>query len=457
MNVITRGAKNTLRSPLRSGAIVLMFAISIALIVSMLVARSSVNTKINEVKASAGTSITIRPAGVMGPMGGGDPLTAAQLSTIQNTTNISSTVLTLTDQVSSDDTSLTASLELGSFGRRNQESTSESSSTSQQTNMPTMTPRITVTGTNDVNSVSTDGTELNISSGESIEAEGSANVALIGTKLATKNSLAVGDSFTLYGETFTVKGVYETGNTFQDGGIIVPLTALQTVTNQTDVVNSIIATVKSSDNVETVVESLKTSLGDDVDITSDIQRAEESVTSLESISALALTGVIAASAAGAAIVLLAMIMVVRERRREIGVMKAIGGQDSKVVGQFIIEGLTLTFIGAVVGILLGVMVSGPMTTSMASSGTNSSYSNSRSTERGQVGAGSEAPSGGGPGEMMRGGFEQLKTNTAQVTASLTPEVFITASLVIVAISLIGTAVPAWLTARIRPAEVLRNE
>lgn len=73
MNVITRGVKNSLRSPIRSGAIILMFAISIALVLSMLVARSSVMSKIDEVKATAGTSITIRPAGTMGDMGGGDP------------------------------------------------------------------------------------------------------------------------------------------------------------------------------------------------------------------------------------------------------------------------------------------------------------------------------------------------------------------------------------------------
>jgi putative ABC transport system permease protein len=71
MNVVSRGMRNAFRSPLRTGAIVLMLAISIGLILSMLVARSSVNNKINEVKATAGTSVTISPAGVMGFAGGG--------------------------------------------------------------------------------------------------------------------------------------------------------------------------------------------------------------------------------------------------------------------------------------------------------------------------------------------------------------------------------------------------
>ncbi|MFZ1302207.1 MAG: FtsX-like permease family protein, partial [Candidatus Microsaccharimonas sp.] len=394
MNVLTRGVKNALRSPLRSGAIVLMFAISIALILSMLVARSSVQAKINEVKATAGTNITIRPAGVMGGMGGGNPLTAAQLTTIESTANVSSTTLTLTDQMGTDDTNLESSQELGAFGQRQMRFESSESSnitapegtTEDTSTRPAMTPRITVTGTNDVNSVTSDGGELNITSGTTIDADGEGLEALVGSSLATKNSLEVGDTFTAYGSTVTVKGIYTTDNAFQDSGIIMPLTTLQTLTDQADVVNTVIATVNSSDNVASTVESLKTALGDDADITSEVERAQSSVESLESISSLALAGVIGAAIAGAAIVLLAMIMVVRERRREIGVMKAVGGTDGKVVGQFTIEGLTLTLIGTVIGIVLGVLVSGPMTTSLVSS-----QSSTNSTQTAQTG---NRPTGG---------------------------------------------------------------
>lgn len=450
MNVLTRGVKNTLRSPIRSGAIVLMFAISIALILSMLVARSSVQTKINEVKATAGTAITIRPAGVMGAMGGGDPLTTEQLNTITSTAHITSTTLTLTDQVATDSTSLESSLELGAFGRRAQEGSSDTANSTLAT-PPAMTPRITATGTNDVNSVSTNGSDLTISSGESIDATSTDNVALVGKGLAEKNSLSAGDTFTLYDTSFTVKGIYETGNTFQDSGLIVPLKTLQTITDQEDAVNTILATVDSSDNVSSTVSALESALGDNADITSEVERAESSVSSLESIASLALTGVIAASLAAAAIILLAMIMVVRERRREIGVMKAIGGTDGKVVGQFIFEGLTLTVFGAIIGLALGVVASGPMTTSLVSSQSSSSTTARPGiASNGQVGQ-------GGPGGMMRGGFDQLQTNAAQVSASLTPEIISVAAGVTLLIALVGTAIPAWLTARVRPAEVLRSE
>jgi putative ABC transport system permease protein len=118
MNVLTRGVRNALRSPLRSGAIIIMLAISIGLVLAMLVAQTSVNTKIQEVKASTATGITIHPAGIEGGMGGGDPLTAEQISKIKNTSHVSSVTSTLTDQMGEDDTNLTPSFELESFGKR---------------------------------------------------------------------------------------------------------------------------------------------------------------------------------------------------------------------------------------------------------------------------------------------------------------------------------------------------
>lgn len=458
MNVLSRGVKNTLRSPIRSGAIVLMFAISIALILSMLVARSSVMSKIDEVKATAGTDITIRPAGTFGPMGGGDPLTADQLKEIESTNHIASTTLTLTDQLSSDDTTLESSLEFGGFGRAQQNNSNSSDATIPTGGIAAMTPSITLTGTNDVNSVSTDGNDLEITSGETIDAMGSENEALIGSSVAEKNNLSVGDTFTAYDTEIKVAGIFETGNQFQDSGVIIPLKTLQTITDQTDVVSSVIATVDSSDNVASTVEALESSLGEDADITSEVQRAEDSVSSLEGIASLALTGVIAAAIAGAAIVLLAMIMVVRERRREIGVMKAIGGTDGKVVGQFITEGLTLTVFGAVIGMVLGILVSGPMTTSLVSSqeSTTSTQQMRGGPDMAATSDTAERPTGGPSGTIGRG-FAQIQNNATQVTASLTPEIIAIALGVTVFISLIGTAIPAWFTARVRPAEVLRTE
>jgi putative ABC transport system permease protein len=415
----------------------------------MLVAKSSVDNKITSVKSNAGTSITISPAGVSGFAGGGDPLTSDQLAAIKNTANIVSTSATLSDQMGTSDTNLTASLEMGSFGQRQQRFENNSNSSDTRTtnsSMPMPTPRTSATGTTNPNSVSTNGSSLNITSGTTIDGNSSDLVALVGSDIATKNNLSVGSTFTAYSKTITVSGIFKTDNKFQDSGIIMPLATVQSLTSQTGSVSSVTAKVNSSDNVDAVVTSLKSSLGDKADIVSEAQQAADSVSSLESISSIALMGVIGATIAGAIIVLIAMIMIVRERRREIGVIKAIGGSDKKVISQFITEALTLTVIGSIIGLSLGVIVSGPMTTSLVSNQENNSTISSRP----------DSVSNKQPGMMGRG-MEQISNSLTQITSSVTPQTFAMAIGITFVIAIVGSATPAWFIAKIRPAEVLRSE
>lgn len=450
MNVITRGMRNALRSPVRSGAIVVMLAISIGLILAMLVARTGVNEKVAEVKASTATGITISPAGFSGGLGGGNPLTAAQVKTISTTAHVSSVTATLTDQLGSTDTNLTPSLDLGSLGKRFQrfdiQKMGGDSANAGSSANPLFTPRTSVTGT--TNPAATI-TSSQLTSGAMIDGNSSSMVALVGKTLATKNNLSVGSTFTAYGQTITVKGIFSSGNTFQDSGIIMPLNTIQTLTSQPGAVSSVTATADSSDNVANVVSALKSSLGSAADITSQQEQAANSLAPLQGIASLALSGVVGAAIAGAVIILLSMIMVVRERRREIGVIKAIGGTNAKVITQFITEALTLTVIGGVIGLALGVAVSGPLTQSLVSSSQNSTPS--------KGGGGFQRGVGGGLVGGFQGARTQLASNIKTVSATVTPQVFLEGIGLILLIAIIGSAVPAWSIARVRPAEVLRTE
>jgi putative ABC transport system permease protein len=435
-----------------------MLAISIGLIVAMLAAKSGVETKIGQVKSQSATAITVRPAGIQGFGGGGDPLTADQVVTVTKTAHVSNVTSTLTDQLGSTDTNLTPSLNLGSFGKRIQRFESqdgESGVASQMfANRPAPTPRTTVIGTTDANSVATNGGTLTISSGATIDGNANDDEALIGKDLASKNNLSVGSTFTAYSQTFTVKGIYTTGNTFQDSGIIIPIATLQNLTQQPVAVTELAVNADSSDNVASVVSSLKSSLGDKADITSEQQRAENSVSSLGSISNLATSGVVGATIAAGVIVLLTMTMIVRERKREIGVIKAIGGTNFKVITQFMAEALTLTIIGGAVGIAMGIAVSGSITQGLVDSQANASNGQ-------QTGAGGPGGAGGfgGHGNFAQR-FQQFG-GTAQrglqaVTSSVTPTTIATGAGLTLLIAILGSALPAWFIARIRPAEVLRG-
>jgi len=455
MNVISRGIRGALRSPIRAGAIIVMLAISIGLIIAMLAARAGVENKVTSVKQTAATGITVRPAGINGFAGGGNPLTAAQVATVSKTAHVASTVSTLTDQLGSDDTNLTPSLELGSFGQRAQRFESSGGSSNQafsapaggsaSTEMRMPMPRTTVTGTTDPNSIAQNGGSLTISSGTTITGNASDNEALVGKDLATKNNLSPGSTFTAYGQTFTVKGIYTTGNTFQDSGIIMPLATVQNLTSQQGAVTELVVNADSSDTVAAIVASLKSSLGSTVDITSQQQRAEQSVASLGSISNLAMTGVVGATIASSVIVLLTMTMIVRERKREIGVIKAIGGTNGKVITQFMTEALTLTIIGGIIGLALGVAVSGSITQGLVDAQANSSQ---------QAGPGG---AGGGFGRRFQQFGGTAERGLQAITSSVTPATLATGIGLTLLIAIVGSAIPAWLIARIRPAEVLRTE
>jgi len=47
-----------------------------------------------------------------------------------------------------------------------------------------------------------------------------------------------------------------------------------------------------------------------------------------------------------------MLVSVTERTREIGIRKAIGANRSSIMSQFLIEALTISFVGCVIGIIL---------------------------------------------------------------------------------------------------------
>jgi len=446
MNVITRGVRNALRSPLKSGAIVLILAISIGLVLAMMVARSSVNAKINEVKSVTATNVTISPAGFQGGMGGGDALTNDQAKKVASTAHVSSVTSTLTDQMSADDTNLTPSLSLGNLGKRQMRFMNSENFGGPSTRIEEPAPHTSVIGTSDA-PASVGATQL--TSGSMINGDDNSLEALVGKNLAEKNNLSTGSTFTAYGKTITVKGIFSTGNAFQDSGVIMPLATVQALTAQPEAISSIVAKVDSSDNVSSTVTALRSALGDKADIVSEQDQIANSVKPLEGIANLALAGVIGAAVAGAVIILLAMIMIVRERRREIGVIKAIGGTNVKVIGQFITEALTLTIVGGVIGLTFGVAVSGPMTQSLVS-GTTNTTGHGGPTQMAHA-------SGAVRNSFIGGAAGQLQTNIKNVTASMTPQLFAGSVGIILLMAIIGSAIPAFLIARVRPAEVLRAE
>ena len=154
---------------------------------------------------------------------------------------------------------------------------------------------------------------------------------------------------------------------------------------------------------------------------------------------------VGATLAGGVITLLTMIMVVRERRREIGVMKAIGSSNIKTVGQFMSEALTLTSLGLVVGLLFAVVAATPITNALVSN----SQASSQTSSNGQLGG----PRPGG----FRGFAAAGVTNLQTIETSVGWSTLGYGALAAFAIAAIGSAAPAFLISKVRPSEVMRAE
>jgi len=484
MSVLSRGFKNAFRNTIRTVSIVVILALSIALAVVMLLSVKAVDAKITDVKASVGNTITVTPAGARGFAGGGTPLTTDQLDQVASTKHVASAVGSLQDRVRTEGsstggpigqnanavTNLVSPITPGVIGQQNNGGASSSTDIAP----PDFTLPITFTGATDptstrVNQVNS----FTITSGTTIDGSSSDNVALVGKDLAEKNSLSVGSTFRAYGQDITVKGIYDTGNTFTNAGVIMPLAALQELSGQTGI-TSIDVKVDSVDNLDATVSALQKELGTTADVTSDATSASDTVSSLDNIRTIALYSFVGALVAGSVIILLSMVMIVRERRREIGVLKAIGSSNSKISLQFVTEALTLTLAAAAVGILIGIVLANPVldvlvksesssTTASATFGPGAGPGNgpvfNADGGNGNNGNGAQRP---GPpqgvnfGDVGRG-FTNFGDTLSNLSTTVGLDVLLYGLIAAILIAILGSAVPSYLIARIRPAEIMRVE
>lgn len=454
MNTVTRGIRNAFRNVIRTGSIVLILSLSIGLIIAMLAARQAVSDKIETVKSSSGNTITVSPAGARGFEGGGTALTVDQLASVASITHVTKVVNTLSDRLTTSDTSLESSIEPGALGERNANNSgvgfqppagmdSDISSGSDSSTTRTFTMPVTVTGVSDTSSIG-GGSDITWESGEAFDASSDEDVAVIGSAMATKNSLSVGSTFTAYsGTTIKVVGIYKTDDTFNNSGVYVPLKTLQRLSEQTDAVTSSTVTVDSSDNLATATSDIKTALGTSADVTNSQDIADATTKPLESVKQIALFSLIGAIVAGAVIILLMMLMIVRERRREIGVMKAIGSSNLKIMWQFIVESITLTAMALVIGAGIGIAAATPLTNALVD---NSSTTSTSTPQRGMGGAGGFR----GFGQASASVVQNIQTSVGMTTLAYG----IGATLLI---AILGSAVPSFMISKIKPADAMRNE
>ncbi|HSW74613.1 MAG TPA: FtsX-like permease family protein [Candidatus Saccharimonadales bacterium] len=473
MNVITRGIRNAFRNSTRTISIVAILGLSIGLSLTMLIAHKAVNQKIASVKSSIGNTISIAPAGFSGFNGGGNPLTADQLKKVASLTHITKVDESINDRLSSSNTNLASAVDAGSLGRRFGGGEGfggfGGDAIAGDTAPRTFTPPITALGTTDTTKLNNN--SITLSGGNQIDGTKDTDTALVGKALASKNNLAVGSTFTAYNTTVTVAGIFDTGTTFGNNQVIFALSTLQRLSGQGSDITSATAYVDSISNMDNATSAIKSALGsNNADVTSSKESAESAVEPLQSIQKVALFSLIGATIAGGVIILLTMVMIVRERQREIGVLKAIGGSNLKIMGQFMVESLTLAVLGAVIGLAIGIIGGQPVTKMLVNNSTNNSTVAStmdmpggQRQMRGSFNEGSGAlRTSGGQSMQARGFGAGLRNNgtlkgIGNIHAEIGWSIILYGLGAAILIALFGSALAATLIAKVRPSQVMRTE
>lgn len=478
MSVLARSIGNAFRNKVRTAAVVAVLAVAIGLALAMLVANQAVAGKVAELNASVGTVLTVNPAGGQGFEGGGEPLTAEQAATAAAVPDVSTVVGTKalrlrnataaaaqtgaggpggpggqggpgSQSATTVTTSLTAAVDAGTLGTRNQAAEGTTGASGTATAAPAFSVPVTATGIGA--EVDTTGKALELTQGTGLGDYTVASTgALLGTTLAEKNGLSVGSTFTVKDQSFTVAGLFDAGTAFGNNALYLTLPTAQTLAELPGELSTMIVTVNSLENVDAAKTALQAALGTDAaDVSQGERNLETAVSSLGSVKNISFIAFVAALATAGLIILLIMVMLVRERRREIGVLKAIGAPNRTIGLQFVLEALALVALGSVVGAAVASFASGGIASALISSSTATATATTMAGQRGGPGI-----PGGLPGANPLGGASQLLTS---VTASASPGVIAAGIAAVFGVAVIGALVPALLTARIRPIEVLRGE
>ncbi len=467
MNVFSRGIRNAFRNQVRTIAVVGILSLSIGLSLAMLVAHKAVDQKINSVKASAGNTITISPAGFSNFSQVNNALTTTLLSKVSGLSHVTSLTETLTDRLktigsasassfgasstSSNQTSLTSPVTINANSKRGLRAFTFGGLSGIPSNF---SPPITITGTN--NPYSLNSNNLSLSSGNFINGNLDNNQALVSTSMASKNNLKVGSTFTAYSATLTVAGIFSNnGNQSLGNNVIVSLPTEQSLSGQSGAVTSALATVDSEDNLASVTAAVKNVLGSSADVESAQDIANQTIQPLDSVSSVSMYSLIGAVVAGAVIILMIMIMITRERRREIGVLKAIGASNLKVVTQFVSEAVTFAVMAAVVGIIIGVAAASPITNTLVK---NSSTSSTSTNFNGGFRTNARFGAANGPTLLSGGrGLGKVRNEISNVKAEVGWSIIGYGFGAAIIIAVAGSSIAAWFIAKVRPAEVMRME
>ena len=396
MDTLKRSFFNLLRSPGRTAVVVVILAVCLGLGLSMFAANNSAASQLGAVSGKIGTGIIVAPAGYEGLPSGDVILPQAAIAKLSELAHVVSVQPSLSVRYAG------SALLKAASPVHNLNGPAEKATPVQDISVMGLDPSIAnplLMGPNGYMKITmVDGTYFTADNTNS-------DVMVVGQALAEANNLEIGSTIDFHGVPVKVIGIYNTG--VIDNRMIMPIATVQRI-YELPGANTIMLVADNVNNVNTIVQEIRTVFDSN---TADVLTATSVYDNIHSdlVNAIRASkaGMLATSIVAAIVILLAVFLVMRQRVREIGILKAIGASNRRIGLGFGIETLLMCLASAVLGMGLAII-------------------------------------------FVKKGLVGIDTN-------ISPDIFLVAIGVMVALALISSIIPVWYIARVSPAEVLRNE
>ncbi|ABO35277.1 protein of unknown function DUF214 [Methanococcus maripaludis C5] len=172
----------------------------------------------------------------------------------------------------------------------------------------------------------------------------------------------LGDKIEINDKKYKVVGVLEPlGNPDDDNSIVIPYEAASEVFDVTDEYNVFMVKIRDGENVAKVAEEIEKELedsrGDENFSVLTSEQLAESINSIFSVLTIFLVGVAGISLlVGAVGISNTMHMSILERRKDIGILKALGAENNTILSIFVVEAGFLGLFGGIIGTILGILI-----------------------------------------------------------------------------------------------------
>lgn len=200
-------------------------------------------------------------------------------------------------------------------------------------------------------------------------------VVVIGNQIKKelfKGENPIDKNISVFGILFKVVGVYfDPGGEREESNVFAPITTVQNAFNGGDNIRSMSFTVKMSDNLDEAValsKNLSLAIENDlklkhiiapndisaIRVENTLEQAKKIYSLIDTISAVFWFIGIGTIIAGVVGVGNIMIIIVKERTKEIGIRKALGAQPSSIIAMIMQEAIFVTMFSGLFGLILGL-------------------------------------------------------------------------------------------------------